>query len=96
MQCFTFPTSFKKIPNSNNTHYPQKFPTSPSFIPPPSPSPSTSRPALVSAVRPSCIPQPRNSPMFTSQELKPVATPRRRREDHSPLPFPAAQVFQRS
>ncbi|MBW0468422.1 hypothetical protein O181_008137 [Austropuccinia psidii MF-1] len=69
--------------------------TIPSFIPPPSPIPSTARPALVSAVRPSLIPQPRNSPMVTSQECKHVPTSRIRREYHSPLPFPAAQVFHR-
>ncbi|MBW0540220.1 hypothetical protein O181_079935 [Austropuccinia psidii MF-1] len=40
--------------------------TIPSSIPPPSPNPLTSRSALVSPVRPSPIPHPRNSPMVTS------------------------------
>ncbi|MBW0483053.1 hypothetical protein O181_022768 [Austropuccinia psidii MF-1] len=69
--------------------------TIPSSIPPPSPSPSTVRPALVSKVRPSPIPQPRNFPMVTFQQLQPVASSSRRREDQSPLPFPASQVFQK-
>ncbi|MBW0512503.1 hypothetical protein O181_052218 [Austropuccinia psidii MF-1] len=33
--------------------------------------------------------------MVTPQQLKPVASSRRIREDQLPLPFPAAQVFQR-
>ncbi|MBW0499324.1 hypothetical protein O181_039039 [Austropuccinia psidii MF-1] len=65
-----------------------------SIINPPSPSISTARPALVSTVRPSPIPQPRNSLMVTTQQLQPVASSSRRREDQSPLPFPATQVFQ--
>ncbi|MBW0549671.1 hypothetical protein O181_089386 [Austropuccinia psidii MF-1] len=63
-------------------------------IPPASPNPSHTRPALTQAVRPSPIPQPRNSPMVTSQQPQPVASTIRRRETLSPLPFPAAQVFQ--
>ncbi|MBW0590321.1 hypothetical protein O181_130036 [Austropuccinia psidii MF-1] len=63
--------------------------TIPSSIPPPSPSPF-----LVLKVRPSTIPHSRNSSMVTSQQLQPVASSSRRKEDHSPLPFPAAQVFQ--
>ncbi|MBW0463513.1 hypothetical protein O181_003228 [Austropuccinia psidii MF-1] len=35
-----------------------------------------------------------NSPIVTSQKLQPVASPSRRREDHSPFLFCAAQVFQ--
>ncbi|MBW0469174.1 hypothetical protein O181_008889 [Austropuccinia psidii MF-1] len=77
------------IPKSINTQYPPKSPTSP----PPSPSPSTARPALGLKVRPSPIPQPLNSPMVTSQQLQPVASSSRRREDRSPLPFLATQVF---
>ncbi|MBW0497870.1 hypothetical protein O181_037585 [Austropuccinia psidii MF-1] len=53
----------------------------PSSIPPPSPNTSTSVPALVSPVRNSPIPQTRNSPMVTSQQLQPVASSSRRRED---------------
>ncbi|MBW0557207.1 hypothetical protein O181_096922 [Austropuccinia psidii MF-1] len=40
--------------------------TIPSSIPPASPNISTSRPALVSPVRPSPIPHPKNSPTITS------------------------------
>ncbi|MBW0477436.1 hypothetical protein O181_017151 [Austropuccinia psidii MF-1] len=36
----------------------------------------------------------RPSPIFTSQQLQPVASSSRRREELSPLLFPAAQVFQ--
>ncbi|MBW0567089.1 hypothetical protein O181_106804 [Austropuccinia psidii MF-1] len=67
----------------------------PSSIPPPSPNPSTSRPAMVSPVRPSPIPKPRNSPMVTSQQLQPVASCSRRKEEHLPFAFPATQVFQK-
>ncbi|MBW0584592.1 hypothetical protein O181_124307 [Austropuccinia psidii MF-1] len=68
--------------------------TIPSSIPPPSPNPLAYSPALVSPVRPSPIPQPRNSPIVISQQLQTVASSRRRREDQSPLPFPPSQVFQ--
>ncbi|MBW0499053.1 hypothetical protein O181_038768 [Austropuccinia psidii MF-1] len=60
---------------------------------PPLPSPSTSRPSLALTVRPSPIPQPRNSPMVTSQKLQPVASSSKRREDLFPFVFPSAQVF---
>ncbi|MBW0544342.1 hypothetical protein O181_084057 [Austropuccinia psidii MF-1] len=83
----------EEIPNSGNTHSPRNFQPVLSTFPPPSPSPSPSKPALVSTVRPSPIPQPRSSPMGTSQQLRPVVSSSRRREDHSPLPFPASQVF---
>ncbi|MBW0542915.1 hypothetical protein O181_082630 [Austropuccinia psidii MF-1] len=33
--------------------------------------------------------------MVTTQQLKPVASSQRRRKAQLPLPFPAAQVFQR-
>ncbi|MBW0539668.1 hypothetical protein O181_079383 [Austropuccinia psidii MF-1] len=66
----------------------------PTFIPPASPNPSHTRPASNQAVRPSPIPQPRNSPMVTSQQPQPVASTSRRREELSPFPFPSAQVFQ--
>ncbi|MBW0550567.1 hypothetical protein O181_090282 [Austropuccinia psidii MF-1] len=52
-----------------------------------SPSPYHARPYLNQAVRP--------SPITTSQHLQPVASSIRRRDGSSPLPFPAAQVFQR-
>ncbi|MBW0503556.1 hypothetical protein O181_043271 [Austropuccinia psidii MF-1] len=68
--------------------------TSPTSIPPASPNPSHTRPASIQAVRPSPIPQPRNLPMVTSQQPQPVASTSRRREELSPLPFPAAQVVQ--
>ncbi|MBW0476283.1 hypothetical protein O181_015998 [Austropuccinia psidii MF-1] len=63
-------------------------------IPPSSPNPSHTRHALNQEVRPSPIPQPRNSHIVTSQQAQPVASTSRRREALSPLPFPAAQVFQ--
>ncbi|MBW0557174.1 hypothetical protein O181_096889 [Austropuccinia psidii MF-1] len=67
----------------------------PTAIPPSSPSTSHSRPALNPEVRPSPSQQPRNSPITTSQQLQPVACSSRRRDGLSPLPFPAAKVFQR-
>ncbi|MBW0575727.1 hypothetical protein O181_115442 [Austropuccinia psidii MF-1] len=67
----------------------------PTSIPPASPHSSHTRPALNPALRPSPIQQPRNSPIVTSQQLQPVASTSRRRKKLSPLPFPAAQVFQR-
>ncbi|MBW0486897.1 hypothetical protein O181_026612 [Austropuccinia psidii MF-1] len=68
--------------------------TIPFYIPPHSPNPSTARPPLVTPVRPSFIPQPRNSLIVTSQHLQPVASSRGIREDQFPLPFPPAKVFQ--
>ncbi|MBW0566198.1 hypothetical protein O181_105913 [Austropuccinia psidii MF-1] len=59
----------------------------PTSLPPALPSPSHSRPALNPEVRP--------SPITTSQHLQPMASSSRRRDGFSPLPFPAAQVFQR-
>ncbi|MBW0546909.1 hypothetical protein O181_086624 [Austropuccinia psidii MF-1] len=46
------------------------------------------------AGRPSPIQQYRDSPIVTSHQLQPEASSSRRREELSPLPFPAAQVFQ--
>ncbi|MBW0497980.1 hypothetical protein O181_037695 [Austropuccinia psidii MF-1] len=60
--------------------------TIPDTLPPDSPNSSTTRPALVPAVRP--------LPIVTSQQLKTVASSSRR-EELSPFPFPAAQVFQK-
>ncbi|MBW0488213.1 hypothetical protein O181_027928 [Austropuccinia psidii MF-1] len=62
----------------------------PTSIPSASPHSSHTRPALNPAVRQSSIQQPRNSPIVTSQKLQPVASTSRRREELSPLPFPAA------
>ncbi|MBW0556876.1 hypothetical protein O181_096591 [Austropuccinia psidii MF-1] len=78
------------IPSTHRTFQPVL-----SSIPPASPSPSHSRPALNQAVRPSPNQPPRNSPITTSQQLQPMASCSRRRDGLSPLPFPAAQVFQR-
>ncbi|MBW0576810.1 hypothetical protein O181_116525 [Austropuccinia psidii MF-1] len=73
---------------------PRNFQPTLSTIPPASPNASHTRPALNQLVRPSPIPQFRNSPMVTSQQPQTVASTSRRREELSPLPFPAAQVFQ--
>ncbi|MBW0589919.1 hypothetical protein O181_129634 [Austropuccinia psidii MF-1] len=62
-------------------------------IPPASPHSSHTRPALNPAVRQSPIQRPRNSPIVTSQQLQPVASTSRGREELCSLPFPAAQVF---
>ncbi|MBW0491758.1 hypothetical protein O181_031473 [Austropuccinia psidii MF-1] len=70
------------------------LPTIPTSIPPASPHSSHTRPALNPEVRPSNIQHPRNSPIVTPQQLQPFASTSRRREELSPLPFPAAQVFQ--
>ncbi|MBW0543821.1 hypothetical protein O181_083536 [Austropuccinia psidii MF-1] len=69
--------------------------TIPTTLPPASPSSSTAWPALIPAVRPSPIPQPKNYPIVTSQQLQPVASSNRIKEELSPFPFPAAQVFQK-
>ncbi|MBW0582488.1 hypothetical protein O181_122203 [Austropuccinia psidii MF-1] len=66
----------------------------PTTIPPSSQSTSNARPALNPEVRPSPSQKPRNSPITTSCKLQPVASSSRRRDGLSPLPFPAAQVFQ--
>ncbi|MBW0494998.1 hypothetical protein O181_034713 [Austropuccinia psidii MF-1] len=71
---------------------PRSFQPVLSTIPPPSPSLSTSGPALVSPVRSLLIIQPRVSPMITSQPLKHVASSSRRRENCFTLPCPAAQL----
>ncbi|MBW0499943.1 hypothetical protein O181_039658 [Austropuccinia psidii MF-1] len=52
--------------------------TIPTSIPPASPNHSHTRPALNQAVRPTPIPQPRNSPMVPSQQPQPVASTSRR------------------
>ncbi|MBW0517764.1 hypothetical protein O181_057479 [Austropuccinia psidii MF-1] len=70
--------------------------TIPTSLPPDSLSSSTTRPALIPELRPSPIHQFRNSPIVTSQQLQRVASSSRRREELSPLLFPAAQVFQKT
>ncbi|MBW0490375.1 hypothetical protein O181_030090 [Austropuccinia psidii MF-1] len=74
---------------------PRNFQSTLATIPPASPNPSHNRPTSNQSVRPSPIPQPRNSPMVTSQQPQPVASTSRRREELSPFLFPSAQVFQR-
>ncbi|MBW0502259.1 hypothetical protein O181_041974 [Austropuccinia psidii MF-1] len=66
---------------------PRNFQPTLATIPPASPNSSHTRPSLNPAVRP--------SPIVTSEQLQLVASTSRRREEISPLPFPAAQVFQR-
>ncbi|MBW0475210.1 hypothetical protein O181_014925 [Austropuccinia psidii MF-1] len=82
------------IPSTPRTFQPT-LASIPTSLPPASPSPSHSRPALNQAVRPSPIQQPRNPPITTSQHLQPMASSSRRRDGFSPLLFPATQVFQR-
>ncbi|MBW0490205.1 hypothetical protein O181_029920 [Austropuccinia psidii MF-1] len=67
--------------------------TIPTSIPPASPHSSHTRPAFNPAVRPSPVQQSRNSSIVNSQELLPVPSTSRRREELFPLPFPAAPVF---
>ncbi|MBW0573162.1 hypothetical protein O181_112877 [Austropuccinia psidii MF-1] len=73
---------------------PRAFQPTLSTIPPASPHSSHTRPSLNPEVRPSPIQQSRNSPKVSSQQPQPVASTSRRREELSPLPFPAAQVLQ--
>ncbi|MBW0502744.1 hypothetical protein O181_042459 [Austropuccinia psidii MF-1] len=72
---------------------PRNFQPTLATIPPASPSSSHTRPALNPAVKPSPIQQPRDLPIVTSQQLQPVASTSRRREELSSSPFPAAKVF---
>ncbi|MBW0539967.1 hypothetical protein O181_079682 [Austropuccinia psidii MF-1] len=62
-------------------------------LPPASQSSSTTRPAFIPAVKPYPVPQSRNSPIGTSEQLQPVASSSRKKE-LSPLMFPASPVFQ--
>ncbi|MBW0549606.1 hypothetical protein O181_089321 [Austropuccinia psidii MF-1] len=55
------------IPKAPRTFQPI-LATIPTSLPPASPSSSTTRPSLISVVRPSPIPQSRNSPKVTSQQ----------------------------
>ncbi|MBW0530363.1 hypothetical protein O181_070078 [Austropuccinia psidii MF-1] len=83
------------IPSTPRT-YQHTLATIPPSIPPASPHSSHTRPALNPAARPSHSQKSRNSPIVTSKQLQPVASTSRRREELSPLPFPATQVFQHS
>ncbi|MBW0478531.1 hypothetical protein O181_018246 [Austropuccinia psidii MF-1] len=65
------------IPNTPRDFQPT-LATIPTTLPPASPNSSTSRPAFILAVRPSPIPQCRNSPIVTSQQLQPLASSSRR------------------
>ncbi|MBW0561661.1 hypothetical protein O181_101376 [Austropuccinia psidii MF-1] len=82
------------IPSTPRTFQPM-LASIPSTIPPPSPTTSHASPSLNPAVRPSPVQPSRISPMPTSCQLQPEASSSRRRDGLSPLPFPAAQVFQR-
>ncbi|MBW0463820.1 hypothetical protein O181_003535 [Austropuccinia psidii MF-1] len=66
----------------------------PTSFPHSSPRSSHTRPAINPEVIPSPIQQYRASPIVTSQKLQPEASSSRRREELSPLPFPATQGFQ--
>ncbi|MBW0563952.1 hypothetical protein O181_103667 [Austropuccinia psidii MF-1] len=82
------------IPSTPKTFQPVLV-SIPTSLPPAKLSTSHSRPALNQEVRPSPNQQPRNSPITTSQQLQPMASSSRQRDELSPLPFPATQVFQR-
>ncbi|MBW0519660.1 hypothetical protein O181_059375 [Austropuccinia psidii MF-1] len=73
---------------------PRTFQPTLATIPPASPHASHTGPALNPAVRPSPIQQSRTSPIVTSQQLQHLFSNSRRREELSPLPFLAPQVFQ--
>ncbi|MBW0539514.1 hypothetical protein O181_079229 [Austropuccinia psidii MF-1] len=73
---------------------PTNFRNHSNSLPPSSQSSSHTRPSINPGVRPSLIQQSRASPIVTSQQLQPGASSSRRREELSPLPFLAAQVFQ--
>ncbi|MBW0489728.1 hypothetical protein O181_029443 [Austropuccinia psidii MF-1] len=68
----------------------------PTSLPHSLPSSSHTRPSINPAVIPSAVQQSRASPIVTSHKLQPEANSSRRREEISPLLFPAAQVFQQS
>ncbi|MBW0575337.1 hypothetical protein O181_115052 [Austropuccinia psidii MF-1] len=70
----------------------QQSSTSPSQ--PPAKSSSHTRRAINPVVRQSPIQNSRASPIITSQQPQPEASYSRIREELSPLPFPATQVFQ--
>ncbi|MBW0490520.1 hypothetical protein O181_030235 [Austropuccinia psidii MF-1] len=68
--------------------------SAPSSVPPFSPKSSITRAILASPIKPSPIPQPRQSQVLTSHQTQPVARTSQRRDNWSPLPFPDAQLFQ--
>ncbi|MBW0491901.1 hypothetical protein O181_031616 [Austropuccinia psidii MF-1] len=82
------------IPSAPQTFQPT-LPAIPTSLLAASPSPPNSSPAFNQAVRQSPIQKPRSSPITIFQHLQPMASSSRRRDVFSPLPFPAAQVFQR-
>ncbi|MBW0502837.1 hypothetical protein O181_042552 [Austropuccinia psidii MF-1] len=90
-------SSSQPLANRFHSHITPSTPRTfqPTSLPPASPSPSHSRPPLNQAVIQSPIQKPRNSAITTSQHLQPMFSSSRRRDGFSPLPFPAAQVFQR-
>ncbi|MBW0519148.1 hypothetical protein O181_058863 [Austropuccinia psidii MF-1] len=92
-------TPVKRLQSQVTASAPRNFQpilsTIPSYIPPPSPRPSTSRPTMASPLRPSPIPHSRQSPIVNSHKQQPVASSSRRREDLLKFLFPAAQEFQR-
>ncbi|MBW0482467.1 hypothetical protein O181_022182 [Austropuccinia psidii MF-1] len=81
-----------EAPTPDDTLGYSSFPCS---VPPPKPISHTSRTILASPMKPSLIPKSRPSPVLTSHQSQPVACTSQRRDNWSPLPFPAAQVFQR-
>ncbi|MBW0509338.1 hypothetical protein O181_049053 [Austropuccinia psidii MF-1] len=85
---------FKRFQSQVIPSTPRNFQPTLATIPTASPHSSHTSPALNKAVRPSPIKKSRNSPIVNSQQLQPVASTSRRRDKISPLPFPAAQVFQ--
>ncbi|MBW0583009.1 hypothetical protein O181_122724 [Austropuccinia psidii MF-1] len=87
-------TAVKRLQSQVIPSTPRTFQPTLATIPPASPHSSHTRPALNPTVRPFPIQQSRNSPIVTSQQLQPVASTSRRREELSPLLFPATQVFQ--
>ncbi|MBW0482577.1 hypothetical protein O181_022292 [Austropuccinia psidii MF-1] len=82
----------EEIPKSHYFQHSQNLPTNFFYL---SNFSSTTRPALILAVRQTPIPQSRNYPIATSQQLQPVASSSRQGEEPFPFPFPAAQVFQK-
>ncbi|MBW0483091.1 hypothetical protein O181_022806 [Austropuccinia psidii MF-1] len=68
--------------------------TIPTSLPPASPSSSHTRSAMIPGVRPSPIQESRTSPAVTSQQLQPLASFSRIREELAHLLFPSTQVFQ--
>ncbi|MBW0569322.1 hypothetical protein O181_109037 [Austropuccinia psidii MF-1] len=72
---------------------PRNFQPTLATIPTASPHSSHTRPALNPELRPSLIQQSRNSPIVNSQQLQPVASTSRRREELSSLHFLPPKCF---